>query len=129
MKTTSAKHSNRLEERSRTLFEDSTERLDARTRSRLTQARHAALDELKRSRSTRVRWLWMPAGGLAAVTAVAILISLWPVGDRTSPGPGGLPLEDFDIVADGDSVEMLQDMEFYAWLSGQTAAQAGDQSG
>jgi len=33
-----------LEERSRALFQDSVERIDMRTRSRLTQARHAALD-------------------------------------------------------------------------------------
>ncbi len=37
-----------LEERSRELFEDSVERLDARTRSRLNQARQRALDEMKK---------------------------------------------------------------------------------
>ena len=29
---------------------------------------------------------------------------------------GGLPLDDFDIVADSDNLDMLQDVEFYAWL-------------
>ena len=40
----------RLEARSRELFEESVERLGARKRSRLTQARHAALEELRQAR-------------------------------------------------------------------------------
>ena len=118
-----------LEERSRALLEDSAERLDARTRSRLTQARHAALDELKKSHSRPARWIWAPAGGIAAVAAAAILVSLWSVGTRTSPEAGALPLEDFDIVAEGEPLEMLQDVEFYAWLSDRTAADADDHNG
>lgn len=126
MKTSSTEP---LEERSRTLLEDSVEHLDARTRSRLTQARSAALDELKQSHATRARWFWAPAGGIAAVAAAAILISVWSGGTRTSPEAGGLPLEDFDIVAEGEPLEMLQDVEFYAWLPDRTAAAADDHNG
>lgn len=103
----------RLEQRAQALFEESVERLDARTRSKLTQARHAALDEIKKG-SPQWRWLRAPAGGLAAITVAAIVIGAWQ-GHRTSSEPA-VPLDDFDIVADGDNLEMLRDVEFYAWL-------------
>lgn len=109
-----------MEERSKALFDGSIERLDARTRSRLTQARHAALDELRRSRP-RARWLWVSAGGLTAV-ALAVLIGSWP---GTEPAaPRALPLEDFDLVADSENLELLQDVEFYAWLAEETPSTA-----
>jgi hypothetical protein len=54
-----------LEERSRELFDDSVERLDARTRSRLNQARQRAVEEMKKGRVRRY-WLGVPLGGLAA---------------------------------------------------------------
>lgn len=103
-----------FEQRSAELFNDSVERLDAHTRSRLTQARHAALDELRKSRAPLPRWLWAPAGGLAAAAIVAVLIS-------TGPREGAQPdaafaFEDLDIVADAENLELLEDVEFYAWM-------------
>lgn len=104
-----------LEQRSRELFKDSVERLDARTRSRLNQARQHALTELNRS-STRRYWLAAPLGGLAAAAVVAMLLTSGrPV--TSSQGSAALPLDDFDIVADGDSLELLRDVEFYSWLA------------
>lgn len=109
-----------LEQRSRELFEDSVERLDARTRSRLNQARQAALNEMKKG-ATRRYWLGVPLGGLAAAALVAVVL----ISGRTSPPPqpdnGSLLLDDFDIVADTDSIEMLQDVEFYSWLADEGA--------
>ena len=101
----------------RELFEDSVERLDARTRSKLTQARNRALDEVKKG-ATRRRWIWAPAGGfaLAAVVAVVIVVVAGPARRRR---PDAAALEDLDIVADSDNLEMLQDVEFYAWLDEQ----------
>ena len=42
-----------LERKARTLFEDSVERLDAHTRSKLTQARNRAVDEVKQGATRR----------------------------------------------------------------------------
>ncbi len=119
-----------LEQRARTLFHDSVENLDMRVRSRLTQARHAALDA---SKAPRRSWLtgkgwWTPAAG---VTAAALLgAALW-IGTPSGTLPGTLVghhavslgdaqsnLEDLDIVAasdeSGDAMEMLQDdLDFY----------------
>jgi hypothetical protein len=105
-----------LEQRSRELFEDSVGRLDARTRSRLNQARQQALNELNKG-ATRRYWLAAPLGGLAA----AALIAVFMVNGHDPMTPGqesaALPLDDFDIVADADSLELLQDVEFYTWMA------------
>ena len=102
-----------LERKARALFDDSVERLDAHTRSQLTQARNRALDEVKKG-AVRRRWLWAPAGGVALAAIVAVLLS-WS-GLRSSAEPGTSALEDIDIVADSENLDMLEDVEFYMWL-------------
>ena len=113
-----------FEERSRALFHDSVEGLDFALRSRLTQARHAAVE----AASTRRRpWffrlgVWTPTAG---VTAAAVLgVFLWvgsPLDQHAVTVADGQPnLEDLDIVASsegsGDAMDMLQDdIEFYDW--------------
>ena len=112
-----------LEQRSRELFEDSVGRLDARTRSRLNQARQQALNELNKG-ATRRYWLMAPLGGLAA----AVLIAVVMLSGRETVAPpsesAALPLDDFDIVADADSLELLQDVEFYSWLADASGPEA-----
>jgi hypothetical protein len=105
-----------LEQRSRELFEDSVGRLDARTRSRLNQARQQALNELNKSR-TRRYWLTAPLGGLAAAALIAVVLLMGRDPATPTQESGALPLDDFDIVADADSLELLQDVEFYSWLA------------
>ena len=110
-----------LEERSRALFHGSVENLDMRVRSRLTQARYAALEA---AASRKPSWLprkawWTPAAG---VTAAAVLGAALFVGTPTWHHAVSLGdaqnLEDLDIVAtsdeSGDAMEMLQDdLDFY----------------
>jgi hypothetical protein len=112
-----------FEDRSRTLFHDSVDGLDMRIRSRLTQARHAALDAT--STASR-RWffridIWKPAAG---ITAAAVLgAALWfgsPTGHHAmTVADGQSNLEDLEIVASSDegstdAMEMLQDdIDFY----------------
>ena len=103
-----------FEDKARALFEDSVERLDASTRSKLTQARNRALDEVNKG-AVRRRWLWAPAGGVALAGIVAVVM-LNAGGSRSGGDTGALALEDIDIVADSESFEMLEDVEFYTWL-------------
>ena len=107
-----------FEDKARALFEDSVERLDAGTRSKLTQARNRALDEVSKGGAQR-RWLWAPAGGVALAAIVAVVLS--SNGWRSGADTGALALEDIDIVADSENLEMLEDVEFYQWL-GDTGA-------
>jgi hypothetical protein len=113
-----------LEERSRALFHDSVDGLDFALRSRLTQARNAALEAAsggRRSWYSRIGLL-TPAAG---VTAAAILGAfLWlgsPLGQHAVTVDNGSNLEDLEIVASADdsgadAMDMLQDdIDFYDW--------------
>jgi negative regulator of sigma E activity len=114
-----------LEERSRALFQESVDGLDMRLRSRLTQARHAALKAAERT--PRAWFLRMPVlSSAAGVTAAAVLgVALWFGGSAAHVHSTGAPdtaspYEDLELVAAADSsdnnVEMLQnDIDFYAW--------------
>jgi hypothetical protein len=115
-------HGDLFEERSRALFQDSVDGLDFALRSRLTQARHAALQAAAQRRTFLSRWrMWTPAAG---VTAAAVLgVALWlgsPLGHHAGTAADGQSnLEDLELVASsdegsGDALEMLQnDIDFY----------------
>ena len=60
-------------------FDESVERLDGETRSRLNRSRHAALAELERGRPAWAKWV--PATGVAAAAVMALVI--WTGGPQT----------------------------------------------
>jgi hypothetical protein len=114
-----------FEERAQVLFRDSVEGLDFAMRSRLTQARNAALE----AAAARRRPWFLRIGVLtpaAGVTAAAVLGAfLWlgsPLGQHAvTVADGQSNLEVLDLVASvdegsGDAMDMLQDdIEFYDW--------------
>jgi hypothetical protein len=112
--------------RARALLEESAENLNARTRSRLTRARHAALDARGglRSGAAYAAWRsWLPAGAVAgAVLAVLLLAGHLPAPEvqQASVASG----EDLELLADRDGLALAQDQaapegeldyEFYDW--------------
>ncbi|HMK86631.1 MAG TPA: hypothetical protein VK437_11790 [Steroidobacteraceae bacterium] len=114
----------RLEERSRALFLESVDGLDMATRSRLTQARHAALA----AHAARRPWILRTpvlTSALGMSAAAVLGVTLWfggPPGSHGSmPADNQSTFEDLDLVASsdegsGDAMEMLQDdLDFYAW--------------
>ena len=109
-----------IEKRAKELLDESIEHLDGRTLSRLNRARHAALDEVQRSRQafslSGRRW-WMPATGVAAAVVLAVMVGQG-MREKVTPNAtaDGSLLDDFEIVADADNLEMLEDVEFYSWL-------------
>jgi hypothetical protein len=91
------------------LFDESVDRLDAETLSALNRRRHAALEAARGARPEWVRWA--PAAGVTAAVVIAVMLA--------TPRPGGVdavPLDDMDILLGEDSIEMLEDLEFYAWM-------------
>ena len=114
-----------FERNARAVLSESMSRIDGRTRSRLNQARQAALS----AAGVRHRPWWggytlMPAAGAAAALLVAIM--LWhrepaafepPVleGQRSS-------VEDMDLLADADALDLMEgwDGSFYEWAADQT---------
>jgi hypothetical protein len=125
-----------FEERSRALFRDSVDGLDFATRSRLTQARSAAIEAAsagRRSWFSRIG-VMKPAGVTAAAVLGAVLWLGSPLGQHpVTVGDGQANLEDLDIVASadgsGDAMDMLQDdIEFYDWAE-KTAGSGSAASG
>ena len=100
------------ENKAKELFDDSVDRLDAATLSRLNQGRHAAIDALQGSRPVGAWGRWVPATGVAAAVLVAVMVV-------RGPNAVDLPMvsvTDFEILLEGESLEMLEDLEFYSWL-------------
>jgi len=104
-----------LERRTRELLLESAEALPGAVRSRLTQARHAALS----ARSTPMRYRlqrWVPAGAMAAA-ALTLLVVFVPR-HHVVAGPGvGASIEDIDLLTSDVPLTGDQDVdyEFYEW--------------
>lgn len=101
-------------EDARRLFDDSVGRLDANTLSNLNRGRHAALAELKVGESRRLRSRWLPLAGVAAAAVVAVIVVRGPTGMDVVIDP--VTATDFEMLLDEESLEMLEDLEFYSWL-------------
>lgn len=113
-------HERAFEARTKQVFDRSVSEIDAPTRSRLTQARHRALQELSSRSAWRSTWHWSfaPAGALAAAALVAFLVFRQgePVTDLTLQAAAG----DLEILLGEEELEMLdEELEFYAWLEEQ----------
>ena len=93
-------------------FDDSVTGLDAATQSRLNRSRQVALAELERAKPVWVQWA--PATGVAAAAVVAVV--MW----SGSPVPDDAVVPavatDMEILLTEDSLEMLEDLEFYSWI-------------
>lgn len=107
-----------FEKRTQEVLEESAGRLDGRTRSRLTQARHAALAQL--TQPARHWWrAYVPAGAAAAVAVLAVVI--WSGQSVRAPTAG--PVEDMELLADADAPDFAadgDDLEFYEWAAGES---------
>ncbi|HYM35216.1 MAG TPA: hypothetical protein VET48_07435 [Steroidobacteraceae bacterium] len=103
-----------FEQRAQALLRDSAERIDGRTRSRLTQARHAALDAIRERQKNPLRW-FAPVGAIATAAVVAMIVMnpmRHPLVDPTIAAA-----DELEIVTSEDSLEFYRDVEFYAWLA------------
>jgi hypothetical protein len=99
--------------RARELFDDSVERLDAATLSRLNQGRHRALAELETTKP-KGQWLrWAPAAGIATAAVVTVMVMNAPVPVATDES---FTASDFEMLLEDDGLEMFEDLEFYSWL-------------
>ncbi len=117
-----------IENQARAAFDASVEQIDAATRSRLTQARHAALAELERP-GTRLA-SWIPAAAMAAAAVLAVALWLGPrgPGQPVLPGLAAQAVEDLELISAGEDLDMLgEEPEFYAWATGLVAS--GDEVG
>jgi hypothetical protein len=124
------------------LLEESVQRVGGHARSRLNQARHAALAEAARPGRWRLplraaawfrrRLLWMPAAG-ALAAAVLVGFVLWPHAPQAYPGaePNPTTVEDLDLIADREGMDLVQsgDGQFYEWAMAQAGQAQPARSG
>jgi hypothetical protein len=115
-----------FERNARVVLERSISRIDARTRSRLNQARQAAVAAASARRGPR--WLRGPLLLPATGAAVALLLALvlW----HREPSRIEMPMaegqsssvEDMDLLADSEALDLLEgwDGPFYEWADSQT---------
>ena len=128
--TTKMDNPTELERRTRAVLQESLKRIDARTRSRLNQARHAALESAPRQSPAWRGFRLIPlTGGAVAATALAVAFVLFVQHPHpgTASGQGAQPsLEMLDLLADEDNLSLMEDYDhsFYEW-----AAAQGDTAG
>ncbi len=105
----------RLEQSAKALFDDSVERMDAATLSKLNQGRQAAIAEVAAAGTSR-QWLrWVPATGMATAALVAIIVMRGPATVDVPLAADPTPT-DFEILMGEDALEMIEDLEFYSWI-------------
>lgn len=101
-----------FEKRAKAQFDNSVEELDAATLSRLNQGRHAALEALHGGRPLAAWGRWVPLTGVAAAALVTVMLVRGP---EMAPLPGDA-VADFEILLEGENLELYEDLEFYSWL-------------
>lgn len=123
--TSSDKDNELIAERAKTTFDASVERLDAATLSRLNKGRHAALRELDRQHWFAGRGLaWLPVTGVAAAALVALIVIRGP--DDLDVAADVVTMSDFELLLEDESLEMLEDLEFYSWLDAEDFEASGN---
>jgi hypothetical protein len=122
-----------FERNARVVLEESVRRIDARTRSRLNQARHAALAAAGGRRGRWGSFTLMPAAG-AVAAALLVAVVLWhrePAGTQPLALDGQHPaVEDMELLTDNDSIDLIEgwDGSFYEWAAAQSDAGAESNS-
>ncbi len=135
-----------FERQSRLVLEESTRRIDGRVRSRLNQARQAAV-EAAAARRRPVFWRFFTLVPTAGAAAAAVLVALifWrgdghigrsdlPTADariehvlNESAHPG----EDLELLADSEALDLVQEGDgsgsFYEWATDQSEG-GGDET-
>lgn len=122
-----------FERRMAALLQDSADHLPGSVRSRLTQARHAAL--AARADSGSVWWTrrLLPAGAVAAAALVALLVVIpHRAAVPTTPMVAAASPEDMELLlTDSDAVTLTSDQDvdddFYEWAANE-ASGAGTSS-
>ena len=104
-----------LEQSAKALFDDSVERLDGATLSKLNQGRQAAIAEAAAVGTSRLWLRWVPATGIATAALVAVIVLRGPAAIDVPLASDPTPT-DFEILMGEDALEMIEDLEFYSWI-------------
>jgi hypothetical protein len=124
-----------FEQNAQALLGESVTRVSGGVRSRLNQARHAALAEVD---SARPRPFWRrvavigPAGGAAAAAVIAVLL-MYRGGEHGVAASAGsqAAYEDIEMLSDRDGLDLLENYDgyFYEWAAAQSDEGDGGATG
>lgn len=107
-----------FERHTRALLLESADGLPGALRSRLTQARYAALEAHRAATPVRSR-SWMGAGAAAAAALVALVVLVPHHGSVPATAFTGGSVDDLALLAEGDAVPLNEDQDvdydFYEW--------------
>lgn len=95
----------------RRLLDNSTEELDTDISRRLRLARSRALECYGEKHS-----YWKPAGGFALATTLLVAIGVWQFGASERGNGMAQNMEDLELIASSDSLQLYEELEFYQWL-------------
>ncbi|HHO68564.1 MAG TPA: DUF3619 family protein [Gammaproteobacteria bacterium] len=90
--------------------------LDELTLARLRAARARALEQARGGARSHA---WLPAAGMAVAAALVAAVLLWPSAPKLPAGA-----DDLDLLAAGEDMELIEELEFYDWLD-RTQSPAG----
>jgi hypothetical protein len=129
MSSPNANREREIAERARELFARSVQGVDGHTRSKLARARAGAVEA---AAAGRQRWLpsrsvLVPAGGFAAAALALALVWQNPAAPPAAIAPA--VLSDLDLLLDGEDLDLLEDLDFYAWLLAQPELLDGNDAG
>lgn len=111
-----------FEKRSKRAFDESVAGLNGNIRSRLTQARHAALAQMPAARERDSRRFWIPAAGFGAAALIAAVAIVPGISTERALPETFAAADDMALLLNNDDLEMIEDLEFYAWLDGDSQA-------
>jgi hypothetical protein len=114
-----------FEERTKRLFEESVAALDGETRSKLTRARYRALEELESRRQPAWTRSLLPAGAVAAVAMLTVVLWHGRVQPVDEASFDVVAVTDIEILLGEEELDMIEELEFYAWLEEQVEATGG----
>jgi hypothetical protein len=110
-----------LLERVRQHLDAATRDLDGATLTRLRAARSEALRAAGEARRAPA-WAWPVTGVLTAGVVAALAAALWiGLGSPRTPVPTA-GIEDMELIATLDHVDLYTDADFYRWLAEQNNA-------
>lgn len=95
----------------RQVLDNSTEELDVDISRRLRLARYRALERYEEKHS-----YWKPAGGFALASMLLVAIGVWQFSGNEKGNGMAYAMEDLELIASSDSLQLYEDLEFYQWL-------------
>lgn len=93
-------------------LDNSIERVDAQTRSRLTQIRHQALQRKKKS--NLIDSPFVPVS-VFATACLVVAVALYIPDNSDMQNPDDI-VSDLDLISSTENLEFFEELEFYEWL-------------